>query len=379
MFKWLILLLFSMVVCVKKINFKTVTLNFEHFEPPPQFCIVVICYNRPKLLKNTLNSIKKANGFKIENLFISQSWNNDEVSEIVKDYDNVYKNPDKTSNVDNRLARHFGWTFNKMFNETNCGGLVVIEDDLEVSPDFIDYFKLAIPVVERDPTLLTASLWNDIGFKHNTKDKTTIKRTSFFPGLGWYLSRHVWENIIGPEWRDHSWDWYVRDKAIQYKLDSLTPEVPRDYHVAKTGTYMSPSFFNKYFKNINVNKDETFEWKQEYFDRVSPLMSHEQRIINDIESGLVKVFWVDGFSKIRDRRVFFSKCRMLLRDTGIWEGEVERGQWNGIHHIWSQLFKSYVYIIDIADERSSFTHHLISPHTQIHKNLEVCKHYNLVI
>lgn len=350
-----------------------------YYIPPPPICIVVICHNRPTLLKKTLQSIIDANGFSdngINNLFISQSGDNKEVSEVIKEYShNVIQNIDKVSKVKNRLAKHFGWTFNKLFKETNCDGLIVIEDDLELSPDFLDYFRITIPIVEKDNTLITASLWNDIGFKHNSKDKTAVKRTDFFPGLGWYLSRQVWEDILGPEWRDHDWDWYVRDKAMQLGMDSLIPEVPRDYHVASSGTYMTRAFFDKYFKNINVNRDYEFKWKNEYVDgKVSPLGAYKNYILQDIKESVV--FWVDGFSRIRDKGRVRSKCRMFLRETGIWEGESERGRWYGIHKMWSQHFKSYLYIIDISEKRSEFTHYLIGD-SVVFKDLEICEKFQI--
>ena len=354
----------------------------DDYQPSPPICIVVICNNRPELLEKTLKSIVTANQFShtgINNLYISQSGNDPAVSKVIEEYPNVYQNIDKDKKVATRLAKHFRWTFTKLFEETNCDGFVVIEDDLELSPDFLDYFRTVVPFLEADNTLLTASLWNDLGFKHNTRDKTIVKRTDFFPGLGWYLSRHVWDNILGPEWPDHDWDWYVRDKALKLKLDCLIPEIPRDYHVASTGTYMTKSFFNKYFKNININRDTEFKWKHKYLKTVSPIDSYKKRIINDIKNGRVLgmdgnpgpvIAWVDGFNAIRNKGLVRQKCGMFLRDTGIWEGEAERGRWQGIHHVWSQYLQSYLYIIDVNTE---FTKHLINGH--VFKDLEICDQF----
>ena len=364
------------------------TPHYRPLEEPP-ICLVVICNNRPELLKNTLQSILDANGFSDTRLYISQSGDDSSVSRILQEYpqENILRHIDHTPKVANRLARHFGWTFNTVFQETDCDGFVVIEDDLELSPDFLNYFKTAIPFLKSDPTLITASLWNDLGFTHNTHDKTAVKRTDFFPGLGWYLSRGVWENILGPSWPDHDWDWYVRDTALKLGMDSLIPEVPRDFHVAKTGTYMTRSFFDKYFKNININRDDTFKWSSEYFTQVSPLSKYKLKVEADIigathvmdnfndvlndNQGIV-VAWVKDFGKMRNKGQVRAKCRPFLRETGIWEGEPERGRWNGINHVWSQAFKAYLYVIDMSVSKSEFVHHLKPPNVRIFRELEVC-------
>ena len=365
-------------------------LFYDGYQPPPPICIVVICNKRVGLLKKTLNSIVNANGFAdngINNLFISQSGNESAVSEVVDEWPNVYKNMDKVSKVSNRLARHFRWTFKKLFKETNCDGFIVVEDDLELSPDFLDYFQTVLPLLENDDTLITASLWNDLGFKHNTHDKAAVKRTDFFPGLGWYLSRRVWDDILGPEWPDHDWDWYVRDKALKLGMDSLIPEIPRDFHVASTGTYMTRSFFDKYFKNININRDSMFKWEPEYTSEVSPLDVYKKKVERDVRganhltstfselegsnNGVV-VAWVKDFGKVRQKGRVKSKCRLFLRETGIWEGEPERGRWNGINHVWSQRLNAYLYVIDMGIAKSGFVHYLKPPNVKVFNELEVC-------
>ena len=381
-----------MVTVVDPVKISTVqTILYDDYQPPPPLCMVIICNNRVDLLRKTLKSITEANGFSdngMNNLFFSQSGNNSGVSEIVREFHpNVFKNIDTTPKSANRLARHFKWTFNKMFTETGCDGFIVIEDDLELSPDFIDYFQTVLPLLENDTTLITASLWNDMGFKHNTRDKTAIKRTDFFPGLGWYLSRHVWNNILGPEWPDHDWDWYVRDRALKLGMDSLIPEVPRDFHVATTGTYMTRAFFDKYFKNINMNRDSMFQWKPEYVYEVSPLESYKHKIQQDLKTANhlmgsweelknknngVVVAWVKGFGRVRNKGHVRSKCRIFLRETGIWEGEPERGRWNGISHLWSQRLNAYLYIVDMDIPKSGFVHYLKPPNVKVFNGLEIC-------
>jgi len=68
--------------------------------------------------------------------------------------------------------------------------LIIVEDDLEFSPDFFSYFANLHPLLS-DPSLLCVSAWNDNGKDSNVDSKSghsQLYRSDFFPGLGWMLS-----------------------------------------------------------------------------------------------------------------------------------------------------------------------------------------------
>ena len=41
--------------------------------------------------------------------------------------------------------------------------VIIVEDDLEFAPDFLDYFRYTLPVLRKDKTLMCVSAWNDNG------------------------------------------------------------------------------------------------------------------------------------------------------------------------------------------------------------------------
>lgn len=74
-------------------------------------------------------------------------------------------------------------------------------DDLNVSPDFFEYFLGTHSLLRDDPSLWCVSAWNDNG-KSNNIDETNAEllyRTDFFPGLGWMLKRELW-NELAVKW-----------------------------------------------------------------------------------------------------------------------------------------------------------------------------------
>ena len=46
--------------------------------------------------------------------------------------------------------------------------------------------------------MFAISAWNDNGFLGIASDPYSLRRTSYFPGLGWLLTRHLYkEQVIG--------------------------------------------------------------------------------------------------------------------------------------------------------------------------------------
>ena len=85
--------------------------------------------------------------------------------------------------------------------------VIIVEDDLEVAPDFYEYFEASLPILKADPTLWCVSAWNDNG-KGGLIDQGTpdlLYRTDFFGGLGWMLTKELWKEI-GAKWPNSYWD-----------------------------------------------------------------------------------------------------------------------------------------------------------------------------
>lgn len=62
-----------------------------------------------------------------------------------------------------KISRHYKWALNQMFNTLNYNSVIIVEDDLDISPDFFEYFRSLYPILKEDPTLWCISAWNDNG------------------------------------------------------------------------------------------------------------------------------------------------------------------------------------------------------------------------
>ncbi len=80
-----------------------------------------------------------------------------------------------------KIARHYNYSINYVLNTLNYEAIILTEgliylfkqkknlfknssiDDLELSPDFLDYFQTLYPLLVYDKTLWCISAWNDNG------------------------------------------------------------------------------------------------------------------------------------------------------------------------------------------------------------------------
>jgi len=81
------------------------------------------------------------------------------------------------------------------------------------------------PLLERDPTTFVLSAWNDNGLRGKVRDQGQLVRTGFFPGLGWLLSRRLWDEELRSKWPKEHWDHWMRDAKQHRGREAVFPEV----------------------------------------------------------------------------------------------------------------------------------------------------------
>ena len=91
-----------------------------------------------------------------------------------------------------------------VFDKLRYEHAIILEDDMEISVDFFDYFSAFSGLLHDDETLMCISSWNDNGKQELVSDSKSFFRTDFFPGLGWMLSRRLWTELK-PKWPGAFW------------------------------------------------------------------------------------------------------------------------------------------------------------------------------
>ena len=90
--------------------------------------------------------------------------------------------------------------------------VVILEEDLEIAPDFFSYFAAIASLLDQDPSLMPGSAWNDNGMVGRVPDPEAVYRSDFIPGLGWMLPCRIWDELM-PKWPDAYWDDWLREAA----------------------------------------------------------------------------------------------------------------------------------------------------------------------
>uniref|UniRef100_A0A8W8HQ58 Alpha-1,3-mannosyl-glycoprotein 2-beta-N-acetylglucosaminyltransferase n=1 Tax=Magallana gigas TaxID=29159 RepID=A0A8W8HQ58_MAGGI len=111
---------------------------------------------------------------------------------------------------------------------------IVIEEDLDVSPDFFNYFSQTLHLMEKDSSLYCISAWNDQGYSHSCKDPRKLYRVETMPGLGWLLKKKLFKDELEKQWpsSDKQWDWdmLMRLPTVRKNRECIIPDISRTYH-----------------------------------------------------------------------------------------------------------------------------------------------------
>ncbi|XP_028254011.1 alpha-1,3-mannosyl-glycoprotein 2-beta-N-acetylglucosaminyltransferase b [Parambassis ranga] len=154
-----------------------------------------------------------------------------------------------------KIARHYRWALNQVFNVFSHSTVVIVEDDLEVAPDFFEYFRALFPILRSDPSLWCVSAWNDNGRDAlvDPSKAGLLYRTDFFPGLGWMLLKEMWDELE-PKWPSAFWDDWMRQPEQRKDRSCIRPEISRTITFGRKGVSLG-QFFDQYLRYIKLNTE----------------------------------------------------------------------------------------------------------------------------
>jgi alpha-1,3-mannosyl-glycoprotein beta-1,2-N-acetylglucosaminyltransferase len=127
------------------------------------------------------------------------------------------------------------------------------------APDFFEYFAATRPLLDQDQSLWCVSAWNDNGKEGMVKGNDLLYRTDFFSGLGWMLTKNVWDELRS-KWPLGFWDDWMRDPAQHKNRACIRPEICRTRTFGKIGVSRG-QFFDQHLKFIKLN-DKKFPFTE---------------------------------------------------------------------------------------------------------------------
>ncbi|KAL8118242.1 hypothetical protein AgCh_015962, partial [Apium graveolens] len=149
----------------------------------PVAAVVVMACNRADYLERTIKSVLKyqepvASKYP---LFVSQDGTNTDVKRKALSYNQLTYmqhldfEPVRTERPGEiiayyKIARHYKWALDQLFIQHNFSRVIILEDDMEIAPDFFDYFEAGAALLDSDKSILAVSSWNDNGQKQFVHD-----------------------------------------------------------------------------------------------------------------------------------------------------------------------------------------------------------------
>ena len=238
-----------------------------------------------KTLENVLATISQPCGFGCP-IIVSEDGKHKEIEDVVLSFMKKFEEKQiplihihyqrKTQlqgNPYKALAKHYGWALSQVFDGSAISSntqeiqqyslprrVVILEEDIQIAPDFFSYMESTSSLLDNDPTIYTVSAFNDNGHLE-AGDPKRLLRSDFFPGLGWMMNRDLWKNELESKWPSGYWDDWLRDTEQRKDRQVIRPEVSRTYHFGTDGG-ASGNQFGSVLERVKLN-EQPVHWDTE--------------------------------------------------------------------------------------------------------------------
>ncbi|XP_059433867.1 alpha-1,3-mannosyl-glycoprotein 2-beta-N-acetylglucosaminyltransferase isoform X2 [Corylus avellana] len=314
----------------------------------PVAAVVIMACSRADYLERTIKSVLKYQSpvaMKYP-VFVSQDGSHPDVKSKALSYDQLTymqhldSEPVQTESPGEliayyKIASHYKWALDELFYKRNFSRVIILEDDMEIAPDFFDYFEAAAALLDKDKSIMAVSSWNDNGQKQFVHDPYALYRSDFFPGLGWMLARSIWDEL-SPKWPKAYWDDWLRLKENHKGRQFIRPEVCRTYNFGEHGSSLG-QFFKQYLEPIKMN-DVQVDWKSmdlSYLmeDKFMKFFANILEKAKSIEGTdvVLKAYNIDGDVRIQYTNQF--DFELIARQFGIfeeWKDGIPRTAYKGV-------------------------------------------------
>ncbi|KAH9490603.1 Protein O-linked-mannose beta-1,2-N-acetylglucosaminyltransferase 1 [Bulinus truncatus] len=330
--------------------------------------IAVIASDRPHYLYRMLQTLLSVPGAdpKMVTVFIDGYF--DEPYAITKLFGlrGIQHTPLGVKNA--RISQHYKASLTATFNlYPNAHYAIIVEEDLTVSPDFLNYFSQTKHLLDEDSSLYCISAWNDQGYEHSSKDPQMLYRIETMPGLGWLLKKSLYKEELEPQWPtpEKQWDWdmWMRSAGVRKDRECVIPDISRTYHFGSKGLNMNPYFQELYFKKHSflsegmvklkdvdrLKKDEYEKLILELIGQARPIdhsksPCNEDFIPNDLPENAVLSVYIS-----MDKPTDFAAWKWLAKCLHLWDLDVR-----GFHKSMWRLFLNKYHIIIIGSPASPY-------------------------
>ena len=221
--------------------------------------IAVMTGNRAKYLYKSVSYLLKAKGASRANVIVMCDGFHEEVKDVAELLGVQFFFHDSKGEKNGRICYHYEKSLGALFDKLypKAPHAIIMEEDLQVAPDFLSYFSQTLPILEADESVYCISAWNDQCYKHSCQDPQMLYRIQTMPGLGWLLTRKLWKKELQPKWPkpELGWDWdmWMRTPQVRKNRECIIPDVSRTFHFGSSGLNVNYYFQEVYFNKRKLN------------------------------------------------------------------------------------------------------------------------------
>jgi GR25 family glycosyltransferase involved in LPS biosynthesis len=191
--------------------------------------ICLFAFNRPKELAKTIEALQKNYFAQQSQLFVFIDGPRttldlpmvQEVQSIVKGITGFKSIYIHSSEVNKGLASSIISGVNSVLE--NNDSVIVLEDDLVTSPNFLDFINQGLKFYKSDSRVFSVSGWslNLAALKNWEEEFYAHRRMSSW---GWGMWKDRWEKI---NWDKSYYAKFQQDKSVQRKFGEISPDMPQ--------------------------------------------------------------------------------------------------------------------------------------------------------
>ncbi len=218
--------------------------------------VVVFAYNRADLLKNTLCSLKNAVLSEKSDIYIyidcpsNLAGDKEKVESVRKIAENFEIGRSKTIRVS---SVHLGLAKSVIGGTTEIinryGSVIVVEDDLHLSPSFLIYMNTMLQAYESDNRIMQISGFG-VKISSSTKDYSEIYLNKRAQSWGWATWKNRWDTM---DWEISDYELFMKNKIQKRNFKRLGSDLLQTLHSYKKENkdiWLIAYIYNMYSKNM---------------------------------------------------------------------------------------------------------------------------------
>lgn len=216
--------------------------------------IAIIGCRRVSMLRGVVESLFKMTTIDSYSVYISLgcpeslSEKDESMKELRYDYPSLhflqYTDPPGASIPPSflRIQNHYVFVLKELFEKREHSEVILLEDDLALSPSLLNYYEQTFQLLYADPSLLCISAFNDNAYTSllitnrmaETFNVERLRRSAHFPNLALLFHREGYNRVWKNQKLDsttNGWDHWLRIRIDSLGGECVFPVVPRVRHL----------------------------------------------------------------------------------------------------------------------------------------------------